>query len=151
MKNWFKELSTVEKIGFLGSLASIVGLGLVFLPPSSSSQETYNSPVTSGSQSPAIGSNQGSVTINYGAESTEKRYVLRNPQAGAVLIIDKPSLDAVAEPNRHVCTAPAGTPIVLTGRSAKLGALDMWREVKIIGGECSERIGWAALENISIE
>lgn len=152
--SWYGGLSLVEKIGLWGSLASIVGLVLVFMPPAASSQsEPKAQATTSGEKSPAIGSNQGNVTINYGGDVTtrEKAYVLRNAKGGAVLIINKPSLDAAGDPKSHVCVVPAGTPITLSGESAKMGYVDMWRKVKITSGECASKSGWTALENISVE
>jgi hypothetical protein len=151
---WHRRLSMLEKIGLWGSIASIVSLGLYFLPPLTSSQsEAKAQASTTGAQSPAIGANQGSVTINYGAPATphEKAYVLRNGKSGATLVVSRPSLDAATEPKSHVCMAPAGTPITLTGETAKMGGIDMWRKVKITSGECANKVGWAAIENISIE
>lgn len=151
---WHKGLSMFEKIGLWGSIASIVSLGLYFFPLIASSQnEPKSQASTIGTQSPAIGSNQGSVTINYSAPPTlhEKSYVLRNGKTGVTLVVSKPSLDAAAEPKNHVCMAPAGTSIALTGETAKLGGIDMWRKVKILSGECVNKIGWTAIENISLE
>lgn len=151
---WHKGLSMVEKIGLWGSIASIVSLGLFFFPPSVSSQsEPKAQASTLGAQSPAIGSNQGSVIINYGAPTAphEKSYVLRNGKSGVTLVISRPSLDAAVEPKNHVCMALAGTPVLLTGETAKLGGIDMWRKVKILSGECANKVGWTAIENVSLE
>ena len=151
---WYGGLSTVEKIGFWGSIASIVGLALVFMPTSASSQvEQKPQAATYGSKSPAIGSNQGSVTINYGGDSVarDKAYVLRNSSGGATLVVNKPSLDAAQDPKAHVCMAVAGTPVELTGESAKMGNIDMWRKVRIVSGECANKSGWVAISNVSVE
>jgi hypothetical protein len=151
---WHKGLSMIEEFGLWGSIASIVSLGLYFFPPLALSQsEPKVQASTVGSQSPAIGSNQGSVTINYGTPSAthEKGYVLRNGKSGATLVVSRPSLDAAAEPKSHVCMAPAGTPISLTGETAKLGGIDMWRKVKILSGECAAKVGWTDIENVSLE
>lgn len=151
---WHKRLSMLEKIGLWGSIASIVSLGLYFLPPLTSSQsEAKAQATTTGAQSPAIGVIQGSANIIYGAPPSprEKSYVLRNGKSGATLVVSRPSLDAATEPNSHVCMAPAGTTITLTGETAKMGGIDMWRKVKIMSGECADKVGWAAIENISIE
>lgn len=152
--SWHGGLSVLEKFSLWGSLASIVGLALAFMPPTASSQnELKPQATTSGSKSPAIGSNQGNVTINYGDDTTSrvKAYVLRNAKGGASLVINKPSLDEAVNPSSHVCMAPAGTPIMLTGESAKMGNIDMWRKVKITSGECANKSGWVAIENVSIE
>ncbi len=147
-------LSMYEKIGLWGSIASIIGLVVVFFSPSVSS-DTNNSQTitTSGNQSPAIGANNGEVIINYNnpENNNKKSYVLRNTKAGATLVVSAPSLDAAGDPAKHICMAPAGTPIDLTGKTAKMGVIDMWREVKITSGSCVNKIGWAALENISYE
>lgn len=151
---WHKELSMLEKFGFWGSMASIVSLALYFFPPLASSQpEQAVQVTTSGAQSPAIGENKGNVTINYGAPSMphEKTYVLRNKVNGATLLISRPSLDAATDPKNHVCMVPGGTPITLTGESAKMGGIDMWRKVKVVSGECANKSGWVAIENVSLE
>ncbi|MEK8088126.1 hypothetical protein WNB94_17175 [Aquabacterium sp. A3] len=143
-----------KKIGLWGSIASIVGLALVFFPPSASSQgEQKSQATTSGAKSPAIGTNQGNITINYGGDSTtpEKRYVLRNPRTGATLVVDKPSLDAAQDPKHHVCTALAGTAVIPTGESEKMAGIDMWRKIRITSGECTNKSGWVAIENLSVE
>lgn len=141
-------------LGLWGSIASIVSLALYFFPSLASSQpERTVQAITSGSQSPAIGENQGSVTINYGAPSTphEKSYVLRNKVSGATQLISRPSLDAAADPKNYICIVPAGTHITLTGESAKMSGIDMWRKVKIASGECANKSGWVAIDNVSLE
>lgn len=144
----------MEKIGFWGSIASIVGLALVFMPPSASSQgQQQPQTTTTGAKSPAIGSNQGNITINYGGESVgrEKAYVLRNSGGGATLVVSKPSLDVAQDSKAHICMAPAGTPVELTGESARMEGVDMWRKVRIVGGECANKLGWVAISNLSLE
>lgn len=143
-----------EKIGLWGSIASIIGLVIVFIPPSVSSSPNQTQNIsTSGNQSPAIGSNNRDVTINYNnpEQTKSKSYVLRNTKVGSTLVVNTPSLDAAGDPTKHVCMAPAGTPIQLTGKRAKMGMIDMWREIKIISGDCESKVGWTALENISYE
>lgn len=158
IKSWHKGLTMFEKISLYGSLASIIGLVLFFVPSTSSSTEhpTSTTVSTTGSQSPAIGSNNGSLTINYGGQTnssskTEKKYVLKNPQYGATLIVNKPSLDASADPKNHVCIAAAGTPIVMLGEKAQLGGMDRWRKIKVTSGECTNKIGWVDIGNIAQE
>ncbi|MFL9867293.1 hypothetical protein PQR67_24220 [Paraburkholderia fungorum] len=145
----------IEKIGFWGSAASIVSLALYFYPPVAASQDELKPQVsTAGTQSPAIGTNQGNVTINYGSSATphQKGYVLRNRSAGASLVVSRPTLDAATAPNLQVCLAPAGTPISLyEGETAKMAGLDMWQRVKILSGQCANKVGWATTENISFE
>lgn len=145
----------VEKIGLWGSAASIVSLALYFYPSAAASQSEPNVQVsTTGTQSPAIGTNQGNVTINYGSSAAphEKGYVLRNRSAGASLVVSRPTLDAATAQNLQVCLAPAGTPISLyEGETAKMAGLDMWQRVKILSGQCANKVGWATTENISFE
>ena len=65
MVAWFGNLSTVEKVGVIGSIASLVGVILFFIPSNKTSEQALVSHTeTSGVQSPAIGSNQGTVNIN---------------------------------------------------------------------------------------
>lgn len=152
--SWYKGLTMFEKISLYGSLASIIGLVLFFIPSTSSSTEpTAQTTVsTAGNQSPAIGSNNGSVTINYGGQSssskTGKNYILRNPKAGATAIINSPSLDVAINPANQVCIVPAGTQVILLGDKAKSGGIDMWRKVKVVSGECANKMGWVDIGNI---
>lgn len=145
----------VEKIGLWGSAASIISLMLYFYPPTASSQSGPNIGVsTAGTQSPAIGTNQGNVTINYGSAVAphEKGYALRNPSAGASLVVARPTLDAATDSNLQVCIAPAGTPISLyDGETARMVGPYMWQKVKILSGQCASKVGWVSTGNISFE
>lgn len=155
LRSWHKDLSIVEKIGLWGSAASIVSLVLYFYPPIAASQSEPKVQVsTAGAQSPAIGTNQGNVTINYGGSipAHEKGYVLRNHTTGASLVASRPTIDAATAPNLQVCLAPAGTPVSLyDGETAKMAGLDMWQKVKILSGRCANKVGWTTIENLSFE
>jgi hypothetical protein len=142
-----------EKIGLIGALASIVSLALYFLPLTTSSQSQPRTSVsTTGEQSPAIGSNEGNVTINYNAPVKEKNSVLRNPKSGATPLLDSPHLAVVNDPKHHVCLVPAGTPATLTGRIAAMGKIkDGWQEVTVTTGDCANKVGWAMKENLPLE
>jgi hypothetical protein len=83
-----------KKFYFWSAVASILGFPLTILglywavqPPTASSQSQPRPPVsTTGAQSPAIGSNEGSVTFYYNNQNKEKGYVLRNVKAGVTLV-----------------------------------------------------------------
>ena len=68
--------STVKWVSIIGSIASVIGVALYFLPsnrPSALVQSPpRNSAVTTGDQSPAIGSNSGNVYNNYNTGVKEK-------------------------------------------------------------------------------
>ncbi|BBO83303.1 hypothetical protein DSCO28_38690 [Desulfosarcina ovata subsp. sediminis] len=51
--NWFKKMTLLNKIGLIGSVASIVGLVFIFVPPNDSSTPNTS---TSGNYSPVINS-----------------------------------------------------------------------------------------------
>ena len=90
---WFGSLSMFEKIGLIGTLASIVSLALYFLPVTTSSQsQPSNSAITTGDQSPAIGTNTGNVNYYNSAPVKEKSYVLRNARSGVTPLLDSPNL-----------------------------------------------------------
>ncbi len=146
----YRGMSAMEKLGVFGSLASILGLVLYFVTPQAISEQNNNQAITGSSNSPAIGTNSGSVTINYN-NSHSKSAVLRNPSAGATLLVNKPTIMAASQPTMHVCMVPAGTSIMLTGRQANQGPVDMWREVTVIEGDCAGKTGWVAIENVSYE
>ena len=61
--------STVKWLGIVGSIASVIGVAVPVLPSNRSSalaqRPPRNSAVTTGDQSPAIGSNNGNVYNNY--------------------------------------------------------------------------------------
>jgi hypothetical protein len=61
--------STVKWLGIVGSITSVIGVALCYLPSNRSSalaqSPPRNSAVTTGHQSPAIGSNNGNVYNNY--------------------------------------------------------------------------------------
>lgn len=140
----------MEKLGVFGSLASIFGIVLYFITPQAISEQNNNQAITGGSNSPAIGANSGSVTINYN-NAHSKSVVLRNPSAGATLLVSEPTIMAASQPSMHVCMVPAGTSIKLTGRKANQGPVDMWREVTVTEGDCVGKTGWVAIENVSYE
>jgi hypothetical protein len=142
----------MSRLAFWGSLASIVGLAITLYPvgkAQSGNQTTY------GNQSPAIGSVDGNVTINYGGASTSeqnkaKPYVLRNTGGGSVLVMKQPDLTSFNDAEKQICTVFAGTSITLLGEESKHQGLD-WQKVKINEGPCIGKIGWVVHRNISNE
>ena len=69
-----------------------------------------------------------------------------------VLVIDSPDFAALKDPKRHVCLAPAGTPVMPTERKAEMGGVkDFWQQVTLIAGDCANRVGWVATENLHWE
>jgi hypothetical protein len=109
-------------------------------------QDTY------GWCSPAVGQAGGNVTIN--CQQPEKGYVLRGARGGAAAIVDSPNLANLVgkDASKHVvCLVPAGTPIAPTGRKESIGGLDMWQEVMVTAGDCANKVGWAARENLHWE
>jgi hypothetical protein len=152
--NIYRRMSVMQKLSFWGSVASIIGLVLAFYPfHAQSGNEGGNRATTYGNQSPAIGENKGDININYNNAPIKpsKNYVLRNSKGGAVLIVSNPSTESATDQSKHVCLAVAGTPIVLLGETAKMYGIDMWQKIKITGGQCANKTGWAATENISYE
>lgn len=145
-----KRMSFVVKVGFWGSIASIVGLAITFLPLTASSIEQQ---VVNGSKSTVIGENNGTINIGYGDsnQSAKKGHVLRNQQYGVALVVSKPDLNVITDKSYHICNAIAGTQIELTGRSLDMSGLSYWKEVAILSGECSGRVGWTTVSNISYE
>lgn len=143
----------MSKLAFGGFIASIVSLTVAFFPVDkahSGNQTTY------GNQSPAIGSVDGNVTINYGGTSTpdqkkKKQFVLRNAGGGSVLVMKKPDMTSPNNEENQICTVIAGTSITLLAEKAKYHGLDYWQKVKISEGTCTGKIGWVANDNISNE
>ncbi|MBU1883504.1 hypothetical protein KKB80_04525, partial [bacterium] len=68
LKNKWGELSMFEKIGVIGSLASIIGLALYFMPTSSSSSDIN---VNNNNQSPIIQENHGNIIYNINNSKNE--------------------------------------------------------------------------------
>ncbi|PSJ47374.1 hypothetical protein C7H85_00615 [Zobellella endophytica] len=147
--NQYKRMSFAMKFGLWGSLASILGL-FIALPPFQAQSQGVS---TQGNQSPAFGSNSGSVIINYNNATSpaERRHVLKNAKGGAVLVVGKPTVQVASDQSEHVCMAIAGTPITLNGKPVQEFGIDMWQKVQMMEGPCKGKTGWAALENISIE
>ncbi|WP_139130746.1 hypothetical protein [Salinivibrio sp. SS2] len=139
----------MKKIGFWGSIASILGLAIGVY----SMQAASNSQEINGNKNHVINENNGTININQGGDSygASKAYILRNQSSGAVLVVAKPEVTAAMDKDSHVCMAPAGTEIVLTGKKASHSGIDMWRQVKITSGECTGKTGWASIENISYQ
>jgi hypothetical protein len=138
-----------KKLNFWGTVASIVGiplaLALYWATPTGAGGDTVN--VNSSRQSGGITANQ----VNINGPVKEKGYVLRNVKYGATLVVDSPDFAFVNDPKRHVCLVPAGTPVTPTGRTEKMGDLDMSQEVIVTAGDCANKIGWAARENLHWE
>ena len=145
-----------QKTKFLGTVASILGiplaLALYWATPSGAGGDTVN--ISSSRQSGGITANQ--VNINPSAVTTpvkEKGYVLRSKN-GATLVIDSPDSGYAyaKDPNRQVCFAPAGTPVIPTERKVDgRGIKGYWREVTIIEGDCANKVGWVVGENLHWE
>ena len=147
---------TSKRLNFWGAVASIVGIPLAFAlywaTPSGAGGDTVN--VNSSQQSGGITANQVNVNPFFNTPVKEKGYVLRNVRYGATLVIDSPDsgFAYAKDPNRHVCLAPAGTPVMPTGRKTDVqGIKDYWREVTIIAGDCANKVGWVTSENLHWE
>ncbi|MBW1931165.1 MAG: hypothetical protein JRH08_18990 [Deltaproteobacteria bacterium] len=143
----------MQKIGFWGSIASIIGLIIYFSPIQSRSGDyVQNLTITHGNQSPAIMENKGNININYNNQMplTSKSYVLRNPGGGSVLVVSLPSIEAVTDQSKHICLAIAGTPISLLPETVKKNGIE-WRKIEIKEGLCAGKIGWVVTENVSYE
>src|SRR5262245_45264643 len=170
----------MDRLGFWGSIASIVGLigiplaiVLYFATPSAGGGDSFTvsssrqsggitagqvnvsqnpSAVTTGDQSPAIGSNNGNVYNNYynGGNTRIKGdgYVLKR----STPLVDSPDLTNLLgrDAAKHVvCSAPAGTrvqPTVGQGNTGNVGRL--W-EVTILEGDCTGKVGWVSFESLS--
>ena len=142
-----------KKLNFWGAMASIVGIPLAIVlyfaaQPGSVNGETHS--VNSTNQSGGVTAYQ----VNVNAPVKEKGYVLRGARGGAAAIVDSPNLANLVgkDASKHVvCLVPAGTPIAPTGRKESIGGLDMWQEVMVTAGDCANKVGWAARENLHWE
>ena len=139
-----------KKLNFWGTVASIVGLplalALYWATPTGAGGDTVN--VNSSRQSGGITANQ----VNINGPVKEKGYVLRNVKYGATLVADSPDFAVVYDPKRHVCFAIAGTPVIPTGNAEDWAVIkDYWQEVTIIDGNCANKVGWVASENLHRE
>ena len=138
-----------KKLNFWGAVASIIGVPLAILlyfatQPGNVNGESHS--VKSTNQSGGITANQ--VNIN---TPKEKGYVLRNIKYGATLVVDSPDSPS-KDPKHHVCLATAGTPVIPTENTAdKYGIKDAWQQVIIIAGNCANKVGWVARENLQWE
>jgi hypothetical protein len=133
-------------------VASIIGiplaLALYWATPTGAGGDTVN--VISSQQSGGITAYE----VNVNTPGKEKGYVLRNVKYGATAIVDSPNLANLVgqDASKHVvCLVPAGTPVRPTGRTEKIGGLDMWQEVIVAVGDCANKVGWAARENLHWE
>jgi hypothetical protein len=149
----YRRLSVMKKIALSGSIASIMGLCLMFLPIFNAKSSDQ---ITHGEKSPAIGTVEGNVIIDYSNNSStdtkaEKRYVLRNTNGGSVLVINNPDMSTAVDPKSHVCTVVAGTPIELLDETAKHAGIEMWQKVRILAGPNKDKVGWIVNQNISYE
>lgn len=142
-----KGMNTLEKFSFWGSLSSIIGLAVAFTSTPAISIEKQ---VVSGNSNTVVGENHGSININYGNSKSQKGYVVRNRSTGVTLMVSEPTIDAALDPSKHVCNIVAGTDISLTGKNSS-DSLPIFKEVKVLSGECSGRYGWVSTENISYE
>lgn len=143
----YKRKDLMKKLTFVSSVATLIGLVAVFIPGESQSnnQNSY------GDQSPNI-SDSGDIIINYGdLDKSAKEYVLRHPNGGSVLVVNKPDPMSAMDPETHVCMVKGGTPVIPLDQIAQIHGLDMFQTVKITHGRCNGKVGWAAIENIRYE
>jgi len=143
-----------KKIGVIASVCTILGLCLsLYSSFASSDGEVVNNNVHgSGSGSIIMGSNSGTVTVyNNQKNENEKRLVLKNKKGGAAGIIKEPAISSLGDPTQIICYAIAGTPVALTGNTASMNGLGMWKEISVLEGECAGKIGWAATSNLAYE
>lgn len=135
-----------SKVGFWGSVASIVALACSFSSTAGNTTQNIN-----GSQNTVVGENHGDININYGSpqdNSSQGQFILNNSSAGSVLIRSETDMATITNQSTHVCLAISGTPVQLTGRETNQGFMQ-YKEVKILSGECKGKIGWAAHEVLS--
>lgn len=143
----YKRISFMQKIGFWGSLASIVSLAMVVVPFHAQSGDQ----TTHGSQSPIINDTTGTINLHYnnGSSSSQRIAVLRGPY-GPAYVFSEPRIQADMQ-DSIICTALGGTPIHLLGETAPQTGIKMWEKVQITDGQCAGKVGWATIENISYE
>jgi hypothetical protein len=149
-------LASRKKLNFWGAVASIVGLigiplalVLYWATPTGAGGDTVN--VNSSGQSGGITANQVNVNPSVVNTPKEKGYVLRNVKYGATLVLDSPD-SPYKDPKHHVCFATAGTPVILTENTEDMGVIkDYWQQVTIIAGNCANKVGWVARENLQWE
>jgi hypothetical protein len=134
-----------KKLNFWGAVASIIGVPLAIffwvLPPTTASSQSQSHPSvsTTGYQSPAIGSSGRDVIINYSSPVKGTGYELKR---------STPLMDSSEAPMRMVCSVPAGTSVSPTGKKANS---EMWWQVKVIDGDCTDKVGWVSLESLSVK
>jgi len=147
--NQYKELSFMKKLSLWGAISSITGI-LATLSPLQAESINQN---INGNQNNLIHENNGTINIQQelNQDALTKSYVLRNLSTGSVLLVSKPEVLAAIDLKYHVCMAPAGTDITLTGKKANISGIDLWREVRVKSGECSGEIGWTTIENINYQ
>ena len=133
-----------KKIGLWGSIASIIGLVIYFIP----SDETKNSQTINGDSNIIIQQDDdGTININ---TPPEKSHVLINKSVGTTLVTSESGLNAAHDKSKHVCMAIAGTKITLLEETADQFGMVWWQKIKIDDGKCKGKIGWVARENISL-
>jgi hypothetical protein len=73
--NIWEKMSMFEKVGFIGSIASIIGIGLYFLPSSVASE---NIKINNNNQSPVVQNNYGNITYTIDNSITKNETKVEN-------------------------------------------------------------------------
>ena len=128
----------IQKVGFWGSICSIISVVVIFFPQTSvgESQTTY------GQNSPNINSN-GNVNINYNSSPETQTYnYIQHPSGGGTILIANPSLNNP----QVVCQPEAGSKVKFISEQAE-SAFMVWVQVKILTGTCQGKSGWIGKDN----
>jgi hypothetical protein len=150
---WTKGKSkTLKKVGIIGSICSIIGLGLAiwtYGPQLRDSRSADNNSIEQNNNNIAIGQNSGSVVIN-GSSNAERFLVLENPQGGSIVIHRLPGLDVALKPSNHICSVVGGTRVKKTGEKHKLSEVIFFEKIEILEGENAGVIGWVSNEFLTM-
>lgn len=137
-----KELSMLEKLGFWGSIGSIIGAVALFLP----TETTGNPQISYGQNSPNIQSD-GDVNINYNSGNTanESFAYIKHPSGNGTMLFKEPT---ITEP-QVVCQPEAGSRAEYISEQAE-NQIMVWVKVKVLTGSCAGQVGWIGKSNYNI-
>jgi hypothetical protein len=133
IKNKWRELTMFEKIGAIGSVASIIGLVLYFMPTSSASN---NISVNNNNQSPIIQENHGNIIYNIDNsknQTTNNNIEISNKIDNSINLVTSNIQGKNQEEQKNI-----NTKIFILGEAKKINEKDIILDAK--NNECKNQV-----------
>lgn len=142
LKERWKNMSVYSKVGFIGSIASIIGLLLYFVPTKATSN---NFNINTNNQSPIIQNNSGDIKyeINNANQQNPRGHYVHN-----TILLSEPDIMN----SKKGCVVEEGSSIqILSEQVSKNFPNTSFVQIKVLDGSCKGQMGWTGKQQVFIK